>query len=132
ISAITPQARRAVAWLWKNAEKLGISADKIHVMGHSAGGHITGMLMGTDWPAIDPALPKDLIKGGIPLSGLFDLEPLRFTSINDGVRMDAAEAKAQRPMNHPPVSNAPQLVVCGGAETDEFHRQSDMYVQAFA
>ena len=47
--------------------------------------------------------------------------------------MDAAEAEAQSPMlNHHPITNAPQLVVVGGAETDEFHRQAQMYVDAFA
>jgi len=34
--------------------------------------------------------------------------------------------------HHPPVTNAPQLVVVGGAETDEFHRQARMYVEKFA
>lgn len=132
ISDITPQARRATAWLWRNAAALGVSPDKLFVMGHSAGGHITGMLMATVWSTLGDDLPPDMIKGGIPVSGLFDLEPLRFSSINDAVRMDAQEAAAQSPMQHPPVTNAPQLVVCGQAETAEFHRQSDGYVQAFA
>lgn len=132
ISQITPQARRAVAWIWRNAGELGGSREKLYVMGHSAGGHITGMIMATDWPTFGADLPRDLVKGGIPVSGLFDLEPLRFTSINDGVLMDAFEANAESPMNHPPATNAPQLVVCGGKETEEFHRQSDIYVAAFA
>jgi len=46
--------------------------------------------------------------------------------------MDEAEAKSQSPMiNHPSVTNASQLVVVGGAETDEFHRQAQMYVDKF-
>lgn len=46
--------------------------------------------------------------------------------------MDEAEAQAQSPMlNHPPATNAPQLVVVGGAETDEFHRQAQMYFDKF-
>jgi arylformamidase len=132
IAEISPQTRRAMAWIWRHAAELGGSRDKLYVMGHSAGGHITGMMMATDWPAFGADLPRDMVKGGIPVSGLFDLEPLRFSSINDGVRMDEAEAAAESPMNHPPATNAPQLVVCGGAETEEFHRQSDIYVAAFA
>jgi arylformamidase len=131
ISDITPQARRALAWVWRNAGELGVSPDKLYVMGHSAGGHITARMMATQWPAIGEDLPRDMLKGGIPISGLFELEPLRFTSINDGVRMDQAEAAAESPMNHRPVTDAPQLVVCGGAEPDEFHRQSDVYVETF-
>lgn len=132
ISDITPQARRATAWLWRNAASLGVSPDKLVVMGHSAGGHITGMLMATEWTALGADLPTDMVKGGIPVSGLFDLEPLRFSSINDGVRMDAEEAAAQSPMRHAPATDAPQLVVCGQAETAEFHRQSDEYARAFS
>ncbi|MFC7411341.1 alpha/beta hydrolase fold domain-containing protein [Hydrogenophaga atypica] len=132
ISKITPQTRKAVAWLYTNAGELGFSSERIFVMGHSAGGHITGMLLGTDWPAFQRGLPADLIKGGFPLSPLNDLEPVRFSSINDGVKMDAAEAKSESPMYHPPLTNAPQLVVCGARETDEFHRQADMYVETFS
>ncbi|MGB6055228.1 MAG: alpha/beta hydrolase [Burkholderiaceae bacterium] len=131
ISQISIQARAALAWLWRNAAGLGGSPDQLYVMGHSAGGHITGMMMATDWPALGADLPRDMLKGGIPVSGLFDLQPLRFSSINDGVRMDEAEATAESPMNHAPATDAPQLVVCGGAETEEFHRQSDIYVAAF-
>jgi arylformamidase len=47
--------------------------------------------------------------------------------------MDAAEAESESPMiNHPPCTDAPQLVVVGGDETEEFHRQANMYVDAFS
>lgn len=129
---ITAQARRAVAWVWHNAGKLGIPADQIHVMGHSAGGHLTGMMMATDWTALDPRLPRDVVKSGIPISGLFELEPLRFTTINNAVGLGQEQAEDQSPINHPPATDAPQLVVCGGAEPSEFHRQSDDYVRRFS
>ncbi len=132
ITTISAQAREAVAWIWRNAAELGIARDRITVMGHSAGGHITGMMMGTDWTTLAGDLPLDLIRAGMPISPLNDLEPLRFTSLNDNVRMDAVEAKKESPMNHPPVTDAPQVVITGGAETDEFQRQADMYVEAFA
>lgn len=131
ITRISAEAREALAWIWRNGADYGISVDKLTVMGHSAGGHITGMMMGTDFTKLGADLPLDLVKAGIPISPLNLLEPLRFTSLNDNVQMDAAEAERESPMNHPPVTTAPQLVVCGGKETPEFHRQSDMYVEAF-
>lgn len=131
ITAISDQSRKLLLWVWDNAIHLGVSTEHLAVMGHSAGGHITGMLMGTDWKGIDARLADNLIKCAIPISPLNELEPLRFTSINDGVRMDAAEAASQSPMNNPPLTNAPQLVVCGENETNEFHRQADIYASQF-
>lgn len=133
ITRISEQAREALANIWRNAHDLGINRDNIAVMGHSAGGHITQMMMATDWPAFDDDLPADLIKVGIPVSPLSYLEPVRLTeALNAGIRMDPQEAEAESPMTqHPPVTNAPQLIVVGGAETSEFHRQARMYVEKY-
>ncbi|MFK7837418.1 MAG: hypothetical protein AB8B60_14485 [Sulfitobacter sp.] len=79
-------------------------------------------------------MPPDLIKAGIPVSPLSYLEPVRLTlALNANLKMDEGEADRESPMtNHPPVTDAPQLVVVGGAETGEFHRQTQMYVDKFA
>ena len=134
MTRISEEIREALSYIWKEAGVLGINRDRITVMGHSAGGHLTQMMMATDWLARDPALPVDLIKAGIPVSPLSYLEPVRLTiALNANLRMDATEADKESPMtNHPPVTDAPQLVVVGGAETDEFHRQSQMYFERFA
>ncbi|MFT5112526.1 MAG: arylformamidase [Parasphingorhabdus sp.] len=128
---ISPQIRKAIAWLWHNSSDLGFSRDKLFVSGHSAGGHLTAMMMATDWTEVDSSLPIDLIRAGIPISGLFELEPLVHTTINDGPQMDIAESHAESPCFLPPVTNAPQLVVVGGGETAEFLRQSDDYVEQY-
>jgi arylformamidase len=133
ISRSSEEARESLAYLWRHAGDLGINRERITVMGHSAGGHLALMMMGTDWPAYAADLPKALIQSGIPISPLSLLEPVRLTSINDAVRMDAQEAAAESPMlNHPPITDAPQLLVVGGGETAEFHRQARMYQDAFA
>ena len=134
ITRISGQAREALTYIWQHASDLGLNPNQITVMGHSAGGHITEMMMATNWSLFDKSLPADLIKSGIPISPLSYLEPVRLTeALNAGIRMDEQEAEAESPMtNHPPVTNAPQLVVVGGAETKEFHRQSQMYVDKYA
>jgi len=134
MTRLTEELREAMAFIWHEAATLGINRDRITVMGHSAGGHLTEMMMATDWPARDVALPADMIKAGIPVSPLSYLEPVRLTlALNENLRMDVPEADALSPMtNHPPMTDAPQLVVVGGAETDEFHRQTQMYVDKYA
>ena len=134
ITRISEEIREGMAYTWRNAADLGVNRDRITVMGHSAGGHLTEMMMGTDWPAFGDDLPRNLVKAGIPVSPLSLLDPVRQTQgLNAAIRMDAAEAEAQSPMlHHPPLTDAPQMVVVGGAETEEFHRQAQMYVDAFA
>ena len=128
---IPPQIRKAVAWLWNASSELGFAREKLHLMGHSAGGHLTAMMMATDWPAVGKDLPSDLIKSAIPISGVYELEPLVHTSINAIPQMDVAEAVAESPAFIPPLTDAPQLLVVGEAETREFHRQSDDYRAKF-
>ena len=128
---IPPQIRKAIAWLFHHADDLSFARDRMSVMGHSAGGHLTAMMMATDWPAFDKQLPADLMHCGIPISGVFELEPIVHTSLNTGPQMDIAEAIAESPTFFPPLTDAPQLVVAGGGETTEFLRQSDDYAAKF-
>ena len=133
ITRISEEAREAILFLWKKGEEFSLNPNHMVVMGHSAGGHITQMMMGTKWSDLEITVPNDLIKAGIPISPLSYLEPVRLTdALNAGIRMDEFEAENQSPMTrHPPLTNAPQLVAVGGLETTEFHRQAKMYVDAY-
>ena len=131
ITQIVLQAQEAIVWIWQNANRLEINKDKFIVSGHSAGGHITGMMMGTEWNKISSDLPNNLILAGIPISALNLLEPIRHTTLNDALKMDKEEAKSQSPIYLPPKTNAQQLIVYGANETDEFHRQSNIYYEKF-
>ena len=129
MTGIVNQIRTALIWLWKNADNYAISKDRINISGHSAGGHITGMILATDWQQISSDLPNDLVKTGIPISGLYQLEPLRKTTIADALGLDDAESLALSPHFFEPITTAPILVTLGGAETPEFHWQTDQFVE---
>lgn len=125
IEDIVMENVRALAWLYRNAAKYGYDAARIYVGGHSAGGHLTAMMMCARWAEFGGDLPAELVKGGIAISGLYDLEPIRLAKfVNDDLRLDAASVTRLSPAYMKPATNAPILTCVGGDESSEFHRQN--------
>jgi arylformamidase len=117
---IAAEIRRAVAWVIDHARELGADPARVFVSGHSAGGHLTGVAMN------DPRLA-----GGIAISGIFDLEPIRLNYLNEKLGLDVAEAERNSPMLHFPAQAAPLVVTVGLDELPELVRQSEEYVAAW-
>jgi acetyl esterase/lipase len=120
MDAIVAEVRRAVAWVIDHAKELGGDPARVFVSGHSAGGHLTAMAMS------DPR-----VAGGIAISGLFDLEPIRLNYLNDNLRLDAAEAERNSPLRHLPAQAAPLVVTVGLGELPELIRQSETFAAAW-
>ena len=132
IAELTNQCRRAIAFLWREANIYGYDASRIVVSGHSAGGHLTSMMQATDWPAFEDGLPMDVVAAGLPISGIYDLEPIRLTPLNDAVRMGPADVAEVSPMFMKPTSTGPSIIAFGGNEYDEFDRQASDLAVAWA
>jgi len=124
MDTLVQQVRKACAWVWRNAGDYGGNSDKLHVSGHSAGGHLTAMMVATDWSMFEQDLPKTIFKSAVPISVLSDLEPIRLSTVNDNLLMDADTAKRNSPLSLAPTAAMPISVVVGGGETEEYHRQS--------
>ena len=60
----------------------------------------------------------------IAISGIYDLRPLRETTLNDKLKLDAAQAQACSPVLRIRSGAAPALFILGGTETPAFHTQS--------
>ena len=132
VDEIVRQQLKAIAWLYARAEELGFDRQRIVVGGNSAGGHLTAMMMAALWPELDPALPADLVKGGVAISGLFDLEPLvPLPFINSDLKLDVAGARKVSPVHLPPATGAPLLTAVGALESSEFKRQARLIHQAW-
>jgi len=123
IPEITRQIKQAVKWVHENIGDYNGDRDKLHLCGHSAGGHLAGMMMTTDWQA-EFGLPGNLLKSATPLSGLFDIEPHRHTELQAHIQLTAADAKANSPQNLPLYSTCPVLCAVGGGESGAFKKQS--------
>lgn len=130
ISEISRQVRAVIAWLHREASNFNADPSRIFVAGHSAGGHQVGMLLATDW-LIEYGLPNDVIKGGISISGVFDLRPLCYSYLQPKLLLTHEVILHQSPYLNIPRSGPPLLITFGEKETKEFHRQSTEYLQAW-
>lgn len=124
LAEITNQIRRAVIWLAHNVSGYGIDAERLHLLGHSAGGHLIAELIATDWQGIEPEFDTSVIRSGISISGVFELEPLLNTGINQALGLDLQSARQNSPVLSSPTLNIPLDLIVGGDEPEEFHRQS--------
>ena len=127
IPTITDQTRRALSWLYREANNLSILRDRFIVAGHSAGGQQTAMACLPGWTA-RYGLPPNLVKGAIPISGLFDLRPFRFSWLQPALQLDAASVEQESAIDHISEGMPPQIVTLGGHESLGFHQQSTDYV----
>jgi arylformamidase len=124
IGQIVAQVQSAVKWIWHNAPSLGVARDRLNISGHSAGGHLSAMMMATDWPALDARMPADALKSGILISGVYDVRPLAQEPGFDQLHLDAAQAQTISPLLLPGVTRQPRLLAYGEQESDIFHQQS--------
>jgi arylformamidase len=121
LERIVDAVRAAYAYALANAAELGAAPGPAFVGGHSAGAQLAGMVAA----AFE-------VRGLLALSGLYDLEPLRGSHINEWIAMDEATARRFGPLHHRPLGTGVPLVVAAGErEQAEFHRQQREYVAAW-
>jgi arylformamidase len=118
LAQIVDEARNALSWLRAHAVEHGGDAHRMVSTGWSAGAHLVAMTLG-----------EAGIAGGLALSGIYDLEPVRLTYVNEKLRLAASEVRALSPLHLP--ADAPPLVVAyGDAELPELQRQSRDFFDA--
>jgi arylformamidase len=70
------------------------------------------------------ALPKDLYKGGLAVSGIYDLRPIvQVDWLNADLQLDE-RARCASPAFLPTATRAPVMTCVGGDESSEFKRQN--------
>jgi arylformamidase len=131
VAGIVDEVATACALLHLQSRRYGLDSGRFHVAGHSAGGHLTAMMLATDWPARDARLPARFFRSGIAISGVFDLEPLTLTPLNDALRLAQDDALAVSPIFRRNQARTPLMVAVGGAETAELLRQSRVFCLAW-
>jgi arylformamidase len=129
LDEIVAMVRRALWWLVEHAGSLGCDPTRVHLSGSSAGAHLVAMALVGDWTP-DGRPPAEMFAGATLLSGVYDLEPIRHSYVNDVLGLDRSAALRNSPIRQLP-ARLPRLVLArGGNETDEFARQHDEFVAA--
>ena len=132
IQQITLQMARAVRWSWRHARSLRASPARITVIGHSAGGHLAAMMLACAWKVFDPALPADVVKRGMGLSGLYDLAPLMHVpSLQEVLRLTPQQVHEASPARLPAPTRGRFVALVGGDESGEYLRQNRALRQAW-
>ena len=130
IDEITRQTRAALAWVLRHAGEHGGDPSRVAIGGHSAGAHLAAMCLQTRW-AEDYALPQDPFRSAVLVSGLYDLEPLRYSYLQPQIQLDDGIVRRNSPAFGVRRCATPVWVTWGGAETPEFARQSQVYHDAW-
>ena len=131
IPQITMQMVRAVAWVWRNIARFGGDPSRIVVMGHSAGGHLSAMMLACQWARHASDLPSVVVRRALSISGLYELESIRHTPFLADLRLTADDARRASPAWMPPPPQGTLLTVAGGAESPEFLRHNQLIQQAW-
>ena len=129
LGAMAAQVRRAVAWTYKNAKSFGGDPGRLYVGGHSSGGHLCGVVLITDWQK-EFGLPNDIIKGGVCMSGMYDMKPVRLSKRGKYVHFTDAMEEAMSSQRHIERIRAPIVVTYGSYETPDFQRQNRDFAAA--
>ncbi len=130
MGSIVSDVRQSVIWLWRQRQQLKFDSSRMVVAGSSAGGHLTAMMLATDWQAVQPGLPKELLKAGASISGLHDLEPFRRAPfLKDTLNLSDQDVRDYSPARLKPPTSAPLITCVGGDETAAFHAQNRLIAE---
>lgn len=129
LRTMAEQVRGAIAWVYKNAASFGGDRDRLYIGGHSSGGHLCGVALVTDW-AKDFGLPADMVKGGVCMSGMYDMKAVRLSKRSSYVKFNDEMEQAMSSQRHLDLLRAPIIVTYGTNETPEFQRQNRDFAAA--
>uniref|UniRef100_A0A8I5MXB7 Kynurenine formamidase n=2 Tax=Papio anubis TaxID=9555 RepID=A0A8I5MXB7_PAPAN len=127
LDQMVDQVTRSVAFVQTRYPSNG----GIYLCGHSAGAHLAAMMLLANWTkhGVTPNL-----KGFFLVSGVFDLEPIMYTSQNIALQLTLEDAQRNSPQlkvaqTQPVDPTCRVLVVVGQFDSPEFHRQSWEFYQ---
>jgi arylformamidase len=122
------QCRRAVAWVYRNAASFGGNPDAVYLCSRSSGSHLASCVVITEWDT--QGLPRDILKGAVFGSGMYDLGPVRLSLRSKFVKFTDEMEQQLSAIRHIERINTPLALAVGSLETPEFQRQARDFAAA--
>lgn len=116
---IIDEIQQALAFIRNNLEQFRQDHQRIIVGGWSAGGHLSAMVQA-----------HADVAGVLPISGIFDLEPIAQSYINTKLQLTREEVLGLSPIYNWPEQSIPVRMAVGALELPELVRQSADYADA--
>jgi arylformamidase len=113
LEQIVAEIHAGIDFLAGRLPELGADAKRLVASGWSAGGHLTAM-----------AMMNPRIRGGVAISGIYDLEPIRHSYLNVKLGLDEAMSKRNSPMLLTTDATKPMALTVGGAELPLLRKQT--------
>ena len=120
LNKIVDECMEAINWLFTNAADLGYDNKKIILSGSSAGAHLVAMCL--------LKINKFSPLGAVLVSGIYNIEPLIGTSIDEALSLTISQAYENSPINFSLENFPPTIVTWGENETEQFKKQSKILV----
>ncbi len=113
LDEIVAEVHAAIGYLARELPALGGDGKGIVVSGWSAGGHLTAM-----------ALSHPFVRAGLGISGIYELEPIRHSYLNEKVRLDEEASRRNSPVKQATGPLKPLSLVVGSAELPLLRQQT--------
>jgi arylformamidase len=125
VPQIVLQMVKALAWVWRYISEWGGDPARIHVAGHSAGGHLAAMMMACQWQRHAADLPLNVVKSALSVSGLYELASVsRAPMLQADLHLDETQIQQCSPAWMPAPAHGRLLSVVGSLESAEFLRHN--------
>jgi arylformamidase len=129
IPDITQATRAAVVWAYENAASINGDPNRLFLTGHSAGGQQAAMMAITDWTRC--GVKRDVLKGIAPISAIFDMRVFQYSWIQGFLQLTGNMVESESALFNIPEKGPPLLITLGEEESAEFHRQAEMFHDAW-
>jgi acetyl esterase/lipase len=113
LDGIVAEIHQGIDYLTGQLPALGAASGGIVVSGWSAGGHLTSM-----------ALSHPKVRAGMAISGIYDLDPIRHSYLNEKLKLDGPMSRRNSPMMEPGGVAKPLSLVAGSAELPLLRKQT--------